>query len=680
MRPDISVVLVTHNHSRFVRDAMADIDAQSTTHSLEVIVADDASTDGTRELLAPWVESSPHAVSLLPSEDRLGITANYERAFKACKGRFVAVLEGDDRWIDASKLDVLVAELEAHPAVAFAFNRSVIWYEEQGKALVQPPVGFEDPAPRFDLSQLAHANFIGTFSACMYRRELLDELDPRIFSTTAYDWLVNLCMAAHGPIALVPRVMTAYRVHGEGAWSGLDPHEQLERLAALLTEYDELLDHRVTQELAHHRRALFTQFGAAPIDAAVHDAPPAPVMLGPTVLRRRPLVSVVMPAHNHGPFVEEALESVLTQTVGDLELVVVDDGSTDDTAKRVASLNDPRVRFLRLFPNQGACSAMNLALQQASGELVAVNNSDDTWQPTKLERQLEVLEQEPDLAAVFTGAQLVDEFGAALKLRDMPVWHDVFRQPDRSQGRWLRKFFEYGNCLCHPSVLIRRDVFDAIGFYDNRLRQIPDLHLWVRLAKHRPFRVLGEDQLVNFRVFRDQRNASSLAPPNVARVIHEHLVICRSFFDACPPAILRDGFGDLFVDPMSATPDELECEQALLWMHGPSRLGPIHRFHGLAELYRLRAQPRTRDLLARRYGITDHVLQDLAAQFADEEERAQVDPTGWLAPAFERRPTRVSSGDLARELARRVGRTPVYLWPQRALHHVRRRGRSTPSA
>jgi hypothetical protein len=384
-------------------------------------------------------------------------------------------------------------------------------------------------------------------------------------------------------------------------------------------------------------------------------------------------VSVILASYNHGRYVEDAVQSVLDQTSDDLEIIVVDDGSSDDTAERVASFTDERLQLYRLYPNRGACAAMNLALQQTSSDLVAVINSDDVWEPSKLQRQLEVFNEAPELAAVFTGARLVSETGKPLTIRELPKWHAAFRQPNRSQARWLRRFFEHGNCLCHPSALVRRTVFDEIGYYDNRLRQLPDLDRWIELAKRAPFAVLGDEELVRFRVQLRHGNTSSGSPANVARTLHEHLVLCESFFKGCSPELFADGFGDLFLDPMASTPEELACERLMLWLNGPSTLQTIYRFYGITELYRLLARPKERALLLGRYGVDDSYVHDLAGELADETVRDAIDPGDWLAPAFGPRDVLPppSTGEILRELRSRLRTVPVWKWPHRAAYHLK---------
>src|SRR4051794_19001581 len=97
-----------------------------------------------------------------------------------------------------------------------------------------------------------------------------------------------------------------------------------------------------------------------------------------------PLISVVMPSYNHERFITTAIRSVLGQSLTDIELTIVDDGSQDSSARIISEQRDARVRFRLLERNQGACNAMNVALQMSKGKFIAVCNSDDVWHPEKL--------------------------------------------------------------------------------------------------------------------------------------------------------------------------------------------------------------------------------------------------------------------------------------------------------
>jgi glycosyltransferase involved in cell wall biosynthesis len=121
-------------------------------------------------------------------------------------------------------------------------------------------------------------------------------------------------------------------------------------------------------------------------------------------------VSVILPTYNYAHYIEEAVESVLHQTFSDFELIIVDDGSTDDTQSVLSRIDDPRIQIVST-PNRGLCAACNEGLDRARGEFIAFLGADDRFRPDKLERQVGMMEAEPDLATVFTNFVRFDEHG-----------------------------------------------------------------------------------------------------------------------------------------------------------------------------------------------------------------------------------------------------------------------------
>lgn len=228
-----------------------------------------------------------------------------------------------------------------------------------------------------------------------------------------------------------------------------------------------------------------------------------------------PKVSVIIASYNHEAYVAECLESVLTQTFQDFEIVVTDDGSRDGTVAAISAFDDPRINLVAFPQNRGACVAMNACLDRAQAPYVAVLNSDDVWEPDKLDRQVRFLDSHPDMAAVFTYPRLVNEHGAAFSDSDHKDF-SVFFVENRSRQAWLRHFFYAGNCLCHPTLMMRRSAYDVLGPYDERLAQVPDLDMWIRLALRFDFHVLP-DQLTRFRIRDNAANASAARPDAIVR-------------------------------------------------------------------------------------------------------------------------------------------------------------------
>jgi glycosyltransferase involved in cell wall biosynthesis len=320
-----------------------------------------------------------------------------------------------------------------------------------------------------------------------------------------------------------------------------------------------------------------------------------------------PKVSVVMSSYNHAPYVGQAIASVLKQTLPDFEFIVADDGSSDGTPEVIRGISDPRLVFTAHPRNRGAAAVTNESLRRCRGEYIARINSDDFWPLDKLAYQVAFLEMHPEYAAMFGDATFVDASGAPLDDRPHP-----FAPPNTTRGGWLRRFFDEGNCLCHPTLLIRRSCVEALGPYDNRLRQVPDFDMWVRLAKRYAF-VVSDRALVYFRILPGE-NASAPSPENLVRHSAEHFLIAERFFEGVDRDVLREGFGDLLVVPELPTDIHCDIEQALLYFRpGPyAYLRPIYRVVGLRKLEALLGSPSLHDILCVDYGIDELAFQRLA--------------------------------------------------------------------
>ncbi len=183
-----------------------------------------------------------------------------------------------------------------------------------------------------------------------------------------------------------------------------------------------------------------------------------------------PTVSVVIATYNKAREIGAAIDSVLHQTYRDVEILVVDDGSTDDTAERVTAYGD-RVRYV-LKPNGGTGSTRNLGIAQARGRFVAFLDGDDLWLPRKLEVQMAAFEREPDILAVQCGAYCVDSALNVLEVRACDPRQDS-----------LLNFLLFRNLPAFASsVIIRKDVLDRIGGFGLDLVILSDWDMVCRLA------------------------------------------------------------------------------------------------------------------------------------------------------------------------------------------------------
>jgi len=193
-----------------------------------------------------------------------------------------------------------------------------------------------------------------------------------------------------------------------------------------------------------------------------------------------PAVSVLIGAYNNAGTVREAIDSILGQTVGDLEVVVIDDGSTDGSGDVARAVGDERVRVLTMPHNVGISRSLNEGLRAARAPVVAVQDADDWSAPERLERQLALLDARPDVAVVGCRMHEVDETGAAVRPRTSFVAGDVTEV--------LLRF----NPIPNTSAAFRRDVALALGGYDPRYRYAMEYDLWLRMTDTRRAHTLGE--------------------------------------------------------------------------------------------------------------------------------------------------------------------------------------------
>lgn len=203
------------------------------------------------------------------------------------------------------------------------------------------------------------------------------------------------------------------------------------------------------------------------------------------MIKEMPKVSVIIPTYNYASFIVEAVESVLAQTFKDMEVIVVDDGSTDNTRDVLKRFNG---KIIYLYQeNRGAPTARNKGIRAAQGEYLGFLDADDLWMPEKLEIQVPILDQDPEVGLVYANTYNV---GA---LRE----HQLLSMANKSggSGRIFTKLLE-GNFIPSPSVLVRKSCFEEVGLFDDDMGKLAaqDWDMWLRIA--RVYKVVYVDQVL----------------------------------------------------------------------------------------------------------------------------------------------------------------------------------------
>jgi len=200
----------------------------------------------------------------------------------------------------------------------------------------------------------------------------------------------------------------------------------------------------------------------------------------------QPLVSVVMPTYNQGNFIRESISSVLGQDYKDIELIIIDNYSCDNTETVVRSFDDGRIRYFRLRNNGVIAVSRNVGIEKAKGAYIAFIDSDDMWYPSKISAQMEFLEMYPEIALVACDLDIYQEN----VFINRTLLHGMKKEV---RGSIFDKII-FKNAVSCSSVLVRSEVFKNIGVFDEdpRLVSIEDWDLWLRITHSYPACIIPE--------------------------------------------------------------------------------------------------------------------------------------------------------------------------------------------
>ena len=280
-----------------------------------------------------------------------------------------------------------------------------------------------------------------------------------------------------------------------------------------------------------------------------------------------PLVSIIMPNHNGSKYLSESIKSVLTQTFQDYEFIIVDDASTDDSAAIIESFNDERIVFIRNTKNRHVVYTSNTALGYAKGKYIARIDSDDIWEKEKLEKQVNYMEEHPEVGACFTRVHIIDEH-AEIADNKFPDLSKLFSDiPNMDHLEWIRHFFYYGNVLCQSSVLIRLETLEKAG-KKYRLAFMPgeDYELWTRLLRYQTIYILDE-KLTRYRWTTDDGKISKSGTESLYPIRNLQMLLREKYLFGLSNDLFIKAFKEDFINPESLSEEELLCEKANLMLH-----------------------------------------------------------------------------------------------------------------
>lgn len=227
--PTVSVWMITYNHEAFIGQALDGILMQVTSFPFEVVIGEDKSTDRTRAIVQEYQQRHPDRIRLRLAKENLHSQGMKPLAsvLSACRGRYVAMCEGDDYWTDPYKLQKQVDFLESHHDYAICFHRSCWLEQATGKIEYWKP-WIRRHTYTYTLDDLVRGDFIPTASI-MFRNGLVPEFPAWFYDVPVGDWPLLVLLAQHGDAGFIDQLMSVTRIHGGGMWWGSSPskHRQM---------------------------------------------------------------------------------------------------------------------------------------------------------------------------------------------------------------------------------------------------------------------------------------------------------------------------------------------------------------------------------------------------------------------------------------------------------------------
>ncbi len=284
--------------------------------------------------------------------------------------------------------------------------------------------------------------------------------------------------------------------------------------------------------------------------------------------KEEPLVSVVIATYHGENVLGAAIESVLNQTYRNLEVIVVDDASTDSTREKILTYQDARIKPVFLEKNRHTCYAGNVGLKKAAGKYIALMGHDDVWRADKLEKQVSFLEEHPSYGLCLTWTNIIDEQTHIANAANNKLYQ-AFNADNLSAERWSRKLVLDGNLFCAPSACIRSTVLRKTGYYRYGLVQLQDYDLWLRTLSECEVYILQERETYYRKFSQKGKNLSDENTETLARDMHEKEWIYDTFVRNLP----EERFAHIFKADMkhadAHSEKQILCEKAFfLWNMG----------------------------------------------------------------------------------------------------------------
>lgn len=216
MDPVVSVHMITYNQGRYIASAIEGVIMQKTNFAFELVIGEDNSRDNTKNIINSYVKDYPDIIKPIFRSNNIGSMNNWIDTFKQCRGRYIAICEGDDYWTDPNKLQKQVDFLEANPDFAICFHNARKLIQKTGD---DSSLFFNNPSKDvFTVTDIIKKNFIPTLT-CVFRNKLFKEFPDWYYDAFPGDWPLHILNAQFGKIKYIDEIMGVYRIHDGGSVS-----------------------------------------------------------------------------------------------------------------------------------------------------------------------------------------------------------------------------------------------------------------------------------------------------------------------------------------------------------------------------------------------------------------------------------------------------------------------------
>jgi len=480
----LSVLVMTYNHREYISEALDGILMQKTDFDFEILIGEDDSDDGTREICREYAAKYPDRIRLFLNDRKNVIYIdgkptgrwNFINLFKHARGKYIAWCEGDDYWTDPYKLQKQVDFLDQKPDFVICFHHVDWLINGQLKRNTYLPPTSKGYYTADDL--FMHDNFMRTCSV-VFRNGLFDELPEWFYHIPYGDIAMHVLNAQHGKIGYIDETMGVYRVHSGGIYSNENPFFNIIRSIKTFSTLAEQLNYKdsdsykIGMAKIHYWMSSEAKRVAEQFRQTISPKGIAIWKSFSLKSQNHPLFSVIIPTYNRPDMLVQAVKSVLDQTFQDFEIIVVNDGG-EDVSERISSLDSGRkIRYLSHSKNKGLAAARNTGIRNARGKYIALLDDDDIFYPNHLETALAYLNENRPVIYTDAVRASFQKVGDGYALIDKTIPYSI----DFERNKLLLGNIAPVNCF-----VFERELAMKAGLFDESFTTLEDWEFWIRLS------------------------------------------------------------------------------------------------------------------------------------------------------------------------------------------------------